>query len=302
MKNIVTEQEMVNYFDERFQETRSTGSWSGGHWGAMKREIIEKARKKVDFNSMLDIGCGDVQYIAEYDLFAISEFKYFGLDGAPYMIRMAKKKYSNQNRKFDCKKISELIQTDMNQKFDIIVCMDTLFHIVDDKLYVDFLNWLFNSSAKAIAISFLRVAEEEGQTCEAGHFVVRDFSKIIVPARWVNVKEMKSPKKERRRIALFTRQDLDILKDDDVLDGGSFVEEGYFDERKEVDPPIKMGTQEFERVHKPLENPEPVSLPEPKPIITPDNVCDICGKELKNARGVTTHKRIKHKPKISGIS
>lgn len=202
MSIIENEQQEVKYFHNRSLSGGKSGWGSVGQWGQFKRDLLESI---YPFNSMLDIGCGDMVYLSSFMRFVKKEFDYFGIDGAEDVINKAKDKFPDHY--FLQMMISDLIKTDLNKKHDVIVCYDVLFHIVEENLLDGLLNWIFNSSAKAIALSFLRVQEDAGQTSDEGHFIIRDFGKFKIPENWILKTENISEKKERQRIALFIKKE-----------------------------------------------------------------------------------------------
>ena len=197
---IENEAQEIDYFNSRSLKGHKSGWGSVGQWGELKRSMLDFIWP---FESMLDIGCGDMICLSSFKPFVNNRFSYFGIDGSSSIIAKAREKYPLHL--FYQATISELIKGDLNKKYDVIVCCDLLFHIIEEDLYEQFLSWLFGSSARHLLLTYLRVDEEEGQTSDEGHFVVRDFGKIEIPDEWSMKIEKRSNKKARQRIALLSR-------------------------------------------------------------------------------------------------
>ena len=199
---IENEAQEIEYFNNRSLKGHKSGWGSVGQWGELKRGMLDFIWP---FQSMLDIGCGDMIYLSSFKPFVDNNFYYLGVDGSSDVITKARRKYPS--RGFFQSTISDMIKTDMNKSHEVIVCYDVLFHIIEDALYKNLLRWLFTSSAKHILLTYLRVDEKDHQASDKGHFIIRDFGKIPIPRRWTIRLEKRSDKKARQRIALLSRTD-----------------------------------------------------------------------------------------------
>jgi len=198
---IENEKQGVEYFNQRSLKGSMSGWGSVGAWAKLKRDMLWKVWP---FESMLDIGCGDMIYLSSFGPFVSNEFCYLGVDGSADIIRRARKRRPDHN--FRKLMISDLIKTDLNQNYEVIVCYDVLFHIVEDGLYTKLMDWLFNSSAKALALTYLKVAEEGPRK---GHFILRDFGKVSIPDTWELEMEGDIGRKKRQKVAVFVRETMD---------------------------------------------------------------------------------------------
>ena len=89
---------------------------------SFRKKIVQKNIKNKKFK-ILDIGCGPAE-ILDY----IPECEYYGYDIDKRAINFARKKYSNNNHHFFCKKFneSELFRL---PKFDFIILFGILHHL-----------------------------------------------------------------------------------------------------------------------------------------------------------------------------
>lgn len=194
---IENEKQSVEYFNKRSLDGLRGGWGSVGAWAELKVAMLQKVWP---FKSMLDIGCGDMVYLSSFEPFTSNKFHYLGIDGSEDIIRKAEEKYSGHN--FREAMISELVKINLNQKCEVIACYDVLFHIVEDNLCDDLIRWMFDSSARVIVMSFLRV-DEEGP--REGHFIIRDFGKVSIPNGWKLELEKGIGRKKRQKVAMFIR-------------------------------------------------------------------------------------------------
>ena len=97
--------------------------------------FINKILKKHQIKSILDLGCGDwnwMQYIqlnyktgSFFSKKSVSETKYIGWDASNELIQANKKKFGSQNIVFEEK---DIILEDY-PKVDLVICRDVLFHL-----------------------------------------------------------------------------------------------------------------------------------------------------------------------------
>ena len=121
------------------------------------------------------------------------------------MLETARSRFHAPNIVFDQMRLSELVRTDLNRRFDVLVCHDVLFHLVDEADYHSLLDWLFGGTVRAVALSFLRHVRE-GRSDEAGHYVTRDFGLYNVPPGWRQLWEREYPPKNWLRLAVYGRE------------------------------------------------------------------------------------------------
>lgn len=197
---IENEAQEIEYFNDRSLKGHMSGWGSVGQWGELKRSMLNFIWP---FESMLDIGCGDMIYMSSFKPFVNRKFSYLGVDGSQDVITKARKKCPSHL--FHRSTISELVGSDLNRSCDVIVCYDVLFHIIEDGLYKSLLRWLFRSTANHLLLTFLRVSEEDHQASDKGHFIIRDFGRVKIPSKWSIKIERKSDKRARQRIALLSR-------------------------------------------------------------------------------------------------
>lgn len=132
--------------EERFWEERySTGGESGkgsvGGYRKWKWKVIEKY-VKVNDKTVLDVGCGDLQFMKG------KKFKtYLGIDISKTIIQ----KNRAMRRDWSFLVMDAASDNAHKQQYDVVFCMDVLFHIMDDSRFAQLLknlngwtgSWLF---------------------------------------------------------------------------------------------------------------------------------------------------------------
>lgn len=90
-----------------------------------KHSIISKYCD-IKSNSIIDIGCGDLQFWQ-----GRKPAKYTGIDISPTIIASHIEKYPD--RRFICASSDELLDISA----DMVMCFDMLWHIIDDEVYIN---------------------------------------------------------------------------------------------------------------------------------------------------------------------
>ncbi len=110
------------------------------------RKIIENVIKKYKIKSLLDIPCGDFNWMK---LINFKKCRYFGAD----IVRQIIKK----NKKFEKKGISFFqsdITSDLIQRYDLIFCRDCLVHLSNDDVQKSIKNIIRSKSNYLLTTTF----------------------------------------------------------------------------------------------------------------------------------------------------
>jgi SAM-dependent methyltransferase len=125
------------FWDQKYSTNTASCKGSVGKYRSWKWSIIENYIDSKDMQ-VLDVGCGDIRFLKG------KEFKeYIGVDISPTAIRDNRKKRGNL--RFWCLDVTKQeinpLFTMMIADTNMILCMDVLFHIVDE---IDFRQLLTN--------------------------------------------------------------------------------------------------------------------------------------------------------------
>ena len=104
------------------------------------REKLQELIKKYQIDSILDLGCGDCNWISRIEF----DGKYRGVDIIPEEIADNKEKFKKKDSwMFYCLDITNFSIT----KFDLIICRDVLIHLPEELTFF-MLDRIFQSSCK----------------------------------------------------------------------------------------------------------------------------------------------------------
>lgn len=132
---------MNEYWDKRYRGGADSGGGSRGSYRKWKWKIIN-GYVDVKTKSVLDVGCGDIQFLKGRKFGS-----YLGFDISPYII--AKNRGLRPGLEFAVRDVT--ITHKGQPRYDVVLCMDLLFHIMDENGFVRLLEnlnrwageWLF---------------------------------------------------------------------------------------------------------------------------------------------------------------
>ncbi len=137
-------------------------------YGPMSRHIrrnIKQLIRPLQFQSVLDIGCGQGSLLAELRT-EFPHIEVFGSDFSTSAVRMARRQVDGGEY---C--VFDLVQGNLNRQFDLIVCSEVLEHIPDDRAA---LRNLAAMTGKYLVISTVQGRMRRFEAGEVGH--VRNYA------------------------------------------------------------------------------------------------------------------------------
>lgn len=148
-----------NYWDNRYANSGTSGYGSYGEQLGKKLEWL----KGLDINTITEIGCGDFNF-GNHLLKLYPQVRYLGIDISEVVIASNILKHPQH-------------QFIANPFFippgDLLMCIDVLFHILDDREYEQMLTTLHNTWTKYLAVT---AYERYGDSHETGnHVQIRKF-------------------------------------------------------------------------------------------------------------------------------
>jgi SAM-dependent methyltransferase len=132
----------IEYWNNRYKSGKTSGKGSYGKFAIFKADVINDFITKNKIIQLIDIGCGDGN-----NAFLLKIKKYIGLDISPEAIKKCVESYTN-----DRTKEFHIYNKNYNIKSDLIICLDVLYHITDDKDYYSTLNCIFKMSNKYVIL------------------------------------------------------------------------------------------------------------------------------------------------------
>jgi hypothetical protein len=154
----------AQYWDKRYQGGGTSGSGAYNKLANYKATVINTfvAQKKVQ--SIIEYGCGDGNQLSYADYPS-----YLGFDVSPHAIALCQEKFAREpNKQF------KLVQDYDNERAQLTLSLDVIYHLVEDAVFESYMARLFASSDQYVAIYSSNTTEQ--QEVQSPHVRHRKFS------------------------------------------------------------------------------------------------------------------------------
>ncbi|MBB2168956.1 class I SAM-dependent methyltransferase [Gluconacetobacter aggeris] len=131
------------YWERRYNENGHSGSGSYGRLAAYKADILNAFLSLNRVSSVLELGCGDGNQLGLMTPVA----SYIGVDISETTLQNCRRKFSSSNYTFFR---SEFL--DRAVSAELVLSLDVIFHLVEDNVFIEYMNELFNRSTKYVII------------------------------------------------------------------------------------------------------------------------------------------------------
>jgi hypothetical protein len=155
------------YWDYRYKNGHNSGYGSYGE--QLKKKL--KWLSNLDINSISEIGCGDLNFMKNLVRESGKELVYSGQDISDVII---KKNREVLPKVFFTTNIDELPSA------DLLLCVDVLFHVIEDSEYEDLLNKIQSKWTKYLAITAYERKEPKYNHVRIRKFPVERFGTPII--------------------------------------------------------------------------------------------------------------------------
>lgn len=125
------------YWQDRYSRGETSGTGSYGILADYKAEVINDFLEKNDITSVIEFGCGDGNQLR-----LMNYQTYLGLDIARSAIDLCRSIFSNDESKSFIIYEPKYFLNNGYIKADLVVCLDVLYHIIDE--------WEFNKTLQDI--------------------------------------------------------------------------------------------------------------------------------------------------------
>jgi SAM-dependent methyltransferase len=169
--NIIDESfKSAEYWDKRYLSGSNSGCGSYNHLAEFKANIINSFVNENRISSVLEFGCGDGNQLS------LSNYpKYIGFDVSSTAINLCMRKF-----KSDKCKIFKLMSEYSGEKAELVLSLDVIYHLIEDRVYEEYMDRVFSSSSKYIIIYSSNSDLNNGQvSAVASHVKHRKFSNYI---------------------------------------------------------------------------------------------------------------------------
>jgi len=158
---------LSSYWERRYAVGKTSGEGSYGAEAQFKARFINDFIKSYAIKKVVEIGCGDGNNLKLYEGFD----HYCGYDISPTAVMMCRRIHPRYYFTTDISKVTK--------RPDLCLCLDVLFHQVEDRDYHALMDFMFKDlQARHIIIYSTSHDDNEGM---AAHMRNRDFLKDIPP-------------------------------------------------------------------------------------------------------------------------
>ncbi len=146
-----------NYWEKRYSEQGTSGPGSYGDKAQYKAQVINRFVAEKNIRSVIELGCGDGNQL-QYFHFA----DYTGVDVSATAIKNCKALFNDDTgKRFYVYTDTGWKQSISQHLPDLALSLDVIFHLVEDKVYEQYMQELFSSSAKFVIIYAWDVEREK---------------------------------------------------------------------------------------------------------------------------------------------
>lgn len=161
----------VAYWERRYRKNGNSGVGSYGEKARYKAAYLNKFVSENHISRVIEFGCGDGNQLKQF------QFPYYlGLDISPTAVQICSKIFQEDKTKkffiYDQKVLSE---SAMAFNAELSLSLDVIFHLVEDKIFENYMFDLFKASTKYVVIYAWDVEEEKKFHIRHRHFT-----------RWIN--------------------------------------------------------------------------------------------------------------------
>ena len=155
-----------SYWEDRYISGRNSGDGSYGRLAEFKASIINQFVSDYNINTVIEYGCGDGNQLK------LSNYKsYIGFDVSKKAVALCNEIFKN-----DKTKQFNLIKNYNNEKADLTLSLDVIYHLIENDKFNLYMDLLFTSSTKFVIIYSSNI----DYTPDSLHVKHRKFSDWII--------------------------------------------------------------------------------------------------------------------------
>lgn len=133
-----------NYWENRYLANNNSGAGSYGRLADFKAEVLNDFVKINNIQNIIEFGCGDGNQLslANYP-------NYIGLDVSETAKKICQQKFiEDSSKKFYL--TNKFIKE--NLKAELVLSLDVIFHLIEDEIFENYMDDIFNHSTKYVII------------------------------------------------------------------------------------------------------------------------------------------------------
>lgn len=164
-------QDFINselYWEERYEAGRTSGVGSYGKFAQFKAEFINQFIQDREIDSIIEFGCGDGNQLklANYP-------HYTGFDISQRSILLCQNQFSD-----DKTKDFYLIKEYKNQKSELTLSLDVIYHLVEDEIFDSHMRMLFKAATQYVIVYSSNFDDNSGR--DGQHIRHRKFTDWVM--------------------------------------------------------------------------------------------------------------------------
>ncbi len=131
-----------DYWGQRYESGRNSGPGSYGHLAEFKARVLNTFVAENNVASIIEFGCGDGNQLtlARYPA-------YIGYDVSLEVIAMCRERFRG-----DATKQFFHIREHVEQKVQLTISLDVIYHLVEDDIFDEYMRRLFDASSRFVVI------------------------------------------------------------------------------------------------------------------------------------------------------
>ncbi len=157
-----------DYWETRYGSGGNSGAGSYNILAEYKGEIINDFVKEKNIKTVIEFGSGDGNQLKFFNF-----ENYIGFDISKTTINNCRLMYES-----DSTKRFEVLDDYKNEKADLVLSLDVIYHLIEEAVYSDYLEKLFSSSNKFVII-YSSNEDNHKNNNVAGHVKHRKFTNWI---------------------------------------------------------------------------------------------------------------------------
>lgn len=134
----------AGYWENRYAESGNSGDGSYGRLAEFKARTINRIIAGKNIRSAIEFGCGDGNNLALYQI-----NDYTGIDVSKTAVEMCARKFKERPCQF---KTLEQYLAGPHRLHDIALSIDVIFHLVEDDIYQQYMERLFDAASRHVLI------------------------------------------------------------------------------------------------------------------------------------------------------
>jgi SAM-dependent methyltransferase len=143
-----------SYWEHRYAAGGDSGVGSYGKFAAFKADVLNGFVRRHGVADVIEFGCGDGAQLA-----LAAYPTYLGFDVSDTAVRLCRDRFQG-----DGTKTFRLLREYGGEQADLVLSLDVIYHLVEDRVFDDYMNTLFGASRRFVIVYASNTASVDGET------------------------------------------------------------------------------------------------------------------------------------------